>query len=362
MRRLSVIALVVLLPATVLGFGYLGIRGSGTLLSGITARSVALGGVRSLGLGEDASVLTNPAGLAGLPSTSVTVSIGPSIGNALLSDSLGEHDSNWLSLSTLYAGISVPVGTDLVMGAAIGKVSDFAFKFTHYTYEFGTSQTSLLTEIRKFDVSGGIYESVGGLSYGVTDWLDVGTSAGMRFGSVSYDSTFEDVEDPDNDTLITWSRDFSSFCWHGGLEVSVGSGAVGLSWASEDDDYPARAAVGGLLYANDAKAGAFGAEMELIDPGGRDATQVKLFGSTFLYDTFELMGSLSFSSPNYEGVDTGTSLGLSLGTGIYLGDLRLDGGFSWTSLARDSLFLVQGQPDQIKDSQAMISFGLTWNP
>ncbi|OPL19896.1 MAG: hypothetical protein AVO35_00070 [Candidatus Aegiribacteria sp. MLS_C] len=351
-----------LVPASSPGFGYLGVRGAGTLLPGVTARSVALGGTRSIGIDGDACVLTNPAGLSRLPVTSVTVSFGPSIGAAMLSDSLGKHDSNWLSMSTLYAGLSFPVGGDLVMGAALGKVSDFAFKYTHYTYDFEPGQTSFLSEIRKFETSGGMYETAGGLSYSAADWLSLGASAGMRFGSASYDSTYEDVENPDNDTLITWKRDFSSFCWHGGIEFPLGSGLLGLSWTSEDDDYPARAAIGGMLYANDQRTGVFGAELELVDPGGRDATEVRLFGSAFLYDSFEFMGSLNFGSPNYENVETGSRLGLSLGTGIHLGDFRLDGGLSWSSLGRDSIFLVPGQPDEIKDSQAMITFGLNWRP
>lgn len=362
MRKTAVLAIMLLLPAYSPGFGYLGIRGEGTLLPGVTARSVAFGGIRSMGIDGDACVLTNPAGLQRMPVTSVTVSLGPSIGTTMLSDSLGEHDSNWLSLSTLYAGLSVPVGRDLVLGAALGKVSDFSFRYTHYTYDFQAGQTSFLSEVRKFETSGGMYETVGGLSYGAADWLSLGASAGLRFGSASYDSTYEDVENPDNDTLITWNRDFGSFCWHGGVEVPLGSGLLGLSWASEDDDYPARAAVGGILYTNDRRTGTFGAEVELIDPGGRDGTEVRLFGSTFLYDSFEIMGSLNFGTPNYGNVETGSRLGLSLGTGIQMGDFRLDGGLSWSSLSRDSLFLVPGKPDEIKDSQAMITFGLNWRP
>ncbi len=360
MKTMIPVLFLVLLPAVSLGFGYLDLHGSGSPLPGFSARSVAFGGMRSMGLEDGSSVLTNPAGMCRAPGSVVTVSIGPGIGSAMVLDSLGESENNWLSLSTLFAGITVPVSPDLSVGAAVGKVTDFSFDYTHYTYEFGTG--SFLSEIRDLNVSGGMYESVGALSYTLTDWLNMGMSAGLRFGSASYDSSYTDKNNPENDTTLTWQRDFSGFCWHGGIELPFKSALIGLSWASEDDDYPARAAAGGLLYTDETRRGFVGAEVELGDPGGRNSMDIRLFGSTFLYETFEILGSLNFGSPNYENVETGTSLGLSLGAGVHLGRVELDAGFSWASLGRDSLSLVPGKPDELKDSQVLISFGFSWRP
>jgi hypothetical protein len=360
MKKLIPVLLLVLMPSVLLGFGYLDLQGSGSPLPGFTARSVALGGLRSMGLQDGSSVLTNPAGLAGNRGTTISISIGPGIGGATVLDSLGKSENNWLSLSTLFAGISLPLSPSLSIGAAVGKITDFSYDYTHYTYEFGIGQTGNLTEIHQLRVSGGMYESVGGLSYRMADWLDMGVSAGMRFGSASYDSSYTDKEDPDNDTTLTWQRDFSGFCWHGGIEIPLESAVIGFSWASEDDDYPARAAVGGRIYMDDEKKGAVGAEVEIGDPGDRNSTDIRLFGSAFLYEQLEIMGALRFGTPNYEQVDTENTLGVSLGTGVHLGSVELDAGFSWSSLGRDSLFLVPGQPDELKDSQILISFGFNW--
>lgn len=361
-RLIPILALLVLLPSSSPGFGYLSSAGAGTPLPGFTARSVASGGLRSLGLEDGSSILTNPAGMSGLTGPAITLSIGPGIGREFLLDSLGEHESNWLSLSTLFAGVSFPVNREFSAGAALAKVTDISYDFSHYLYDFQPGQTSYLSEIRELSITGSMYEAVGGISYSAARWLDLGLSAGMRFGSASYDSSFVDVNDHDNDTLVTWKRDFSSFCWHAGMELPLEFARIGLSWASEDDDYPARAAIGGLLYTDEARQGGIGAEVELGDPGGRNSTDVKFFGYGFLSPSLRVLGALTFGTPNYENVDTETRMALSLGTSLRLGKVELDTGFAWSSMTRGSYFLVPGEPEELKESFALISLGFTWRP
>ncbi len=361
MRKFSVISVLLLLPALATAFGYIETMGPGTPLPGFTARGLSLGGVRSMGIGDGSAMLTNPAGLSRTEGLTLTASIGPGIGSAIATDSLGQKEYNWLSFSSLFASIAVPVTDKLVLGTATGRVTDFSYDFTHYTYEFflGTLE---ITDIRDLHVSGGMYESVGAVSYRATDWLHLGASAGLRYGSANYDSTYTDNEDPDNDTTAVWKRDFNSFCWHGGLEIPLEAAIIGLSWASEDDDYPARAAVGGLLYTNESRRDAVGADVEIGDPGGTNSTVIRFFGEYYPSVKFQMRGALSFETPNYENLETGTSIGLSVGTGLTFGNIQLDSGVSWSSLGRDSLFLVEGNWDELKDSRALISFECSWRP
>ena len=359
MKKLfTFLCVLLLIPFAASGFGYLTLNGEGTLLPGVNARSVAFGGIRSLGLGDESAVLTNPAGLGRLKGTSVSISVGPGIGSALMLDSLGQHDANWLGLTTLYGGVSLPAG-DMTLGAAVAEISNFSYDLTHYTYEFGI-ELSGLKEIRKVKSTGGMYELVGGMSYPVLSGLTLGLSAGYRFGSARCDSTYKDVEEPDNDTLVTREKSFGSFCWHGGLEIPLETVIFGLSWASGDDDYPARAAAGASMYAGKNRDGTFGMELELEDPGDGNSTNTRIFGSAFLDDSFELMGCLSFGTVKYDKVETGPKMGLALGAGIHLGSAEIDGGFSWTAMSRDSISVSPGQPDELQDSMAMMSFGFSW--
>lgn len=364
MKNMMIIlsCILVLLPSSALCFGYLNSHTSGSPLPGFSARSTGLGGVRSIGLGDGSCLLTNPAGLHRTEGTLFSLSIGPGIGTEIIMDSLGKHNNNWITLGNLFAAMKFQLDPQLNAGIGFGKVSDFSYFGTHYTYDFQSGHEQDLSETRELTVHGGMYESVAGLSFSASDWINLGLSSGFRFGSVSYDSSYTDIEDHENDTLITWKRDFSEFCWHCGIEIPLNSALIGLSWASEGDAYDARAALGGLLYLDDNKRNAMGGEVEVGDPGGINSIYARIFGFGFPSSSFELRGSVNFAMPNYEEVESSMILGLSLGTGIYLGDVILDGGIAWYSCSRDSVFLGVGRPDDISDSQALISFGITWNP
>lgn len=354
--------ILILLPSSALCFGYLNCHTSGSPLPGFSARSTGLGGVRTIGLGDGSCMLTNPAGLQRTEGTLFSLSIAPGIGNETVSDSLGKHNNNWITLGNLFAAMKFQLDPRFNAGIALGKITDFSYFGTNYTYDFQHGHEHDISEIRELSVNGGMYESVAGLSFNASDWINLGLSAGFRFGSVSYDSTFTDIQIHENDTLISWKRDFSEFCWHCGIEIPLNSSLVGLSWASEGDAYDARLALGGLLYIDDEKNSAIGGEVELEDPGGNNSIYARVFGFDFPSSTFELRGSINFAMPNYEEVETSTILGLSLGTGIYLGDVILDGGIAWYSFSRDSVFLGVGRPYKISDSHALVSFGITWNP
>ena len=354
--------ILVLLASSALCFGYLNSHTSGSPLPGFSAHATGLGGVRSIGLGDGSSMLTNPAGLQRTEGTLFSLSIGPGIGTETISDSLGKHQNNWIAFANLFATMKFQLDPRLNAGIAFGKVSDFSYTGSHYTYDFQSGEEDYLTEIIDLSISGGMYESVAGLSFSASDWINLGLSAGFRFGGVNYDSTYTDVVAHENDTLITWKRDFSEFCWHCGIEIPLNSALIGFSWASEGDAYDARAALGGLLYLDDDKRSALGGEIELEDPGEKNSIYARVFGFTFPSNSFELRGAFNFAMPNYEETETSTIIGIALGSGIYLGDIILDGGLAWYSCGRDSVFLGVGQPDNISDSHALISFGVTWNP
>jgi len=349
--------LLIMLPAAATAFGYLDARGSGTAVAGYSARGVSLGGVRSIGLGDGSCTLTNPAGLVRLPGALLSVSIGPGIGNETVLDSLGQQDNNWISLSTLFAAATMGLGQDLTAGISLGRTTDFSYEGINYIYQFG--QSAQLEEIREMKVTGGFFESAAGLAYRPAPWLSLGASGGLRFGSVSYDSSFTDNDQPQNDTTVTWEREADGFTLHAGAEILLNSSVIGLSWASGDDNIDARGAAGALLYLDENRRGAMGAEVELMDPGDRNGTVFRIFGIVSPYESLDFRGCLNFSMPNYENLDTGTIMGFALGTGVYLNRVTLDGGLSWTSSSRDSIFIGTGVPDDISDSNVLISLGMT---
>lgn len=354
------LAAALVLASNSTAFGYLDIHTTGSSIPGLSARTLGFGGVRSMGLGDGSCLMTNPAGLGRLEGTRAGLAVGPEIGRDFMLDSLGQHETNWLSFSNLFAAVTFDPSERVGAGVAFAKVSDFTYQSSHYLFSFQPGQTSALRESRELNVAGGLYEAVGGLSYAPREWLALGASAGTRFGSASYDSTFRDYDEPQNDTTVTWKRDFSGFCWNAGLEIPLSSALLGLSWSSGGNDYRnSRLAAGGMLYFDSNRSGAFGCEIEVEDPGDRNATYVRFFGYGFTSDSFEIRGSLNFSDPQYEETETDVILGLSLGVGVHLRGLTLDGGVSWSSFGRDAGFIGPGTPEELKASRALVSFGTT---
>ncbi|MEN8209653.1 MAG: hypothetical protein ABFR50_10430, partial [Candidatus Fermentibacteria bacterium] len=180
-----------------------------------------------------------------------------------------------------------------------------------------------------------------------------------RFGEASYDSTFEDRVNPENDTTVAVSWDESEFCWHAGIMIPLNMTSVGISWASATDHYDARVAAGVLLYTGDSKQGALGAEAEIVDPGDANNLEGRFIGQFSPSNSLSFRGALFFSDRNEEIESQG--LGISLGAGLALGRITLNGGFSWSSVTRESFAFSGWDPIDIKVSQSLLSFGLNWN-
>ncbi len=360
-NRFLTILLLMMVSGTVFAFGYVDAHGNGSGIPGYNAVSLALGGARAIGFGDALSVLTNPADIYRIPGTSISMSIGPAVIREMVEDSLGKHDRTWMALGNLSAALKLQVSPEFAVAAGVARISDFSYDGIYYDYDQDPGPAyGQIIEVRELKVTGGLYESAAGLAWRPATWLNVGLSGGLRFGSVSFDSTFTDRRDPENDTLVSTSFEESDFCWHGGVVLPLGLSRLGLSYASASDHYDARIAGGALLYTNDSRQGAFGAEVEMIDPGDTNALLIRVLGQFTPSTNFTVRGSLFFGDRGDE-IDR-EELGIALGTGISFGKLTLNGGFSWSSVDREALAFGYEAPEDIKDSPSIVSVGLTWNP
>ncbi len=361
--RVVAISLAVALsaPSAVLAYGYADARGTGTGIPGISTVSMGFGGARAVGLGDAMSVMLNPADIYRIPGLSISFSAGFTVAGEQVEDTTGRYRSDWISPANLAAGLKLDLARSLAAAAAVGRVSDFSFDDVYYTFDLdpGPSFGEIIEE-RNLRVVGGLYESVGGLSWRASDWLTLGGSAGLRFGEVSYDSTFEDRREPENDAEVSWKREESALCWHAGTIVQLPLGRFGASWASETDMYPARAAFGGMLYTDDSRQASFGAEVELKDPSGDADFLARVLGQFSPSSSLAFRGSLLFGSAGGE-VES-EELGLGLGSTIGLGRVSLDVGFHWSSSTRETLAFGYEDYSQVKDTESMVSVGMTWNP
>ena len=364
MRNSTGMLLLMLLVSTVgsvSAFGYLDANGNGTGLPGYSALSVGFGGAKAVGFGDALSVLTNPADIYRIPGTSVSLSVGPGVIREMVEDSLGKHDRTWLTLGNLSGAVKFQVSPSLAVAAGVAAVSDFSYDGLHYTYDTDPGpEYGQITEERSLRVTGGLWESAAGFAWRPATWINVGLSAGLRFGTVSYDSTFKDRREPENDNEIKWTIDESEAAWHAGIAIPMNLARIGLCYTSGGEHYDASLAAGALLYTDDARQAAFGAEAEITDPGDTNALTVRILGQFLPSPNFAVRGCFFFMDRADE-VDR-EGLGLAVGTTIGLGKVSLNGGFSWSSVDRSALAFGYEAPEDIKDSASLVSFGVTWNP
>ncbi len=358
MRTVLVFTLVLFLsiPGITFAFGYADANGSGTSIPGYSAVSLGLGGVRAIGFGDALSIMTNPADIYRIPGTTFAISIGPAVLTESYEDSTGLHDYNWLSFSNLSAAMKFQMSPRVALGAGIARVSDFSFEGKYYI-RGGISGD--IIEMVELDSHGGLYESVGGISWHLNNWINIGFSGGLRFGEAHYDSTYEDRVPPVNDTTVTSSWNESQFCWHAGVIIPLSMSSLGVSWASATDHYDARVAAGAVLYTGDSKQGAIGLEAEIVDPGGLNNLEARIIGQVNSSNSLTFRGALSFIDRNEEIKSQG--VGLSVGTGIAFGRVTLNGAFAWSSITRESYTFSAENPADIKLSQSLLSVGLNWN-
>jgi hypothetical protein len=70
-------------------------------------------------------------------------------------------------------------------------------------------------------------------------------------------------------------------------------------------------------------------------------------------------GALSFQDVG--GDVPGQGFGISVGAGVALGRVTLNGAYSWSSLTREEVAYSAYTPSDIKVSRSLLSVGVNWN-
>jgi len=355
--RLTYLALALLLvPGVVMAYGYADALENGTALPGYNAVGISLGGARAVGFGDALSILTNPADIYRIPGTSMNVSVGPAVLKESFEDSTGYNYYNWLALSTLSAAVKTEISPRLSLGLGLARISDYSFDGTYYVSDgFAPG----ITKSYRVNSTGGLFEAAAGFSWRALRLLNLGLSAGIRFGEMNYDSVYSDRIDPSNDTTVSSSWREDQFAWHAGMMIPLGMTSIGISWGSATDHFHSRLAAGVLLYTGETRQAALGVEAELVDPGGDDDLEVRFLGRISPSASAVFRGAISYSDIRRELEAQG--LGLSFGSGISFGRFTIEGAFAWSSITRDSGSFSVHDPFNVDLSRSILSFGLNWN-
>ena len=352
--------LLLLFPGITFAFGYADAHGNGSPIPGLNAVSLGFGGVRAIGFGDALSILTNPAEIYRIPGTSLTMSVGPAVLTETVEDSTGRNSNNWIALGNLSAAMKFQPTSSFAIGAGIARITDSSFEgMYHVRDETPGPDYGDIIETLELNVTGGLFESAAGFSWRPMTWMNVGFSGGVRFGQADFDSTYLDRRDPENDTLVSWSWTENEFCWHAGIVIPLSLASLGVSWASPSEHYDGRIAAGAILYTGEMRQAAFGAEIEIVDPGDANALHARILGQFHPAGSLTFRGAITFSDRGDEIKRQG--IGLALGTGIAFGKLTLNAAYSWSSVDRDGIAFGYTEPEYIKNSSSILSAGLNWN-
>ncbi len=358
MRARSLLALVLALSVhAVSAFGYEDAIGQGTIIPGISARNLLMGGAIAIGYGDPTSVLLNPANLGRVASAGIEFNIGPGIATENIIDSLGRYTRSYIGLGPTSVAARMPAGRSMTLGAGIARVSDFSYDGLHYLAE-DPLIPGYITGEQRFNSSGGLWEAVAGCSYRVARWLTLGVSAGPRFGSADFEYEFVDRVG-DEDSTYSWDMEENALCVHAGATLPIGLNTVSASWISGSDDYPSRIAAGAILHSGGTAEGfSIGLEGEVRSPGDSSSVAGRLSARFSPNPGFIFGLGMSFLD---DGGESGSSTaGFNLGVSVSLGKAVLNGSFAFVNSKRsDVAFGFEGF-DEVEDRLGYFGLGLDW--
>lgn len=358
MKALASLALVLALsfrPSW--GYGYEDALDQGTIIAGITAGNLQMGGAVAIGYGQPSSVLLNPANLGRVSASGLEANIGPGIATESIEDSTGRHTRSYMGLGPASLAFRIPAGRSLSLGAGIARVSDLTYDGQHYIAD-DPLIPGYITGSETLESNGGLWEAVAGCSYRVARWLSIGVSAGPRFGSADFVYEFDDRVGED-DSTATWGWDESGVCVHAGATVPFGANSASLSWISGSDHYPSRIAGGAILYSGGTtEAFSIGLEGEIRDPGEANTFIGRVSARFSPNPGFVMGGGLFFSD---RGSDSSRSnLGIGFGVAISLGKAVLQGSFAFHNTSRQTVAFGYEGFDTVDDKLGYFGLGLDW--
>lgn len=349
---------ILLLPFTLFGYGYPASQETGSSLVGFDPITASVGGVSSLDVGGSL-LMSNPSGLALLRVARIQVGVGPVLSKESVETPYGKFNISSIALGSVGFTAAFPIGNALGTGIGVSRLSDFSYRGEFY--DFVIQGTDSVVIFEQQNNSGSVWEACAGLGATIVPGLNVGASAGYRFGSGT-DDYFRDTSIDTAFVIIeTWEE--NAMAYRAGLTAVASRLMVGATYTNGMEKYPPRVSLGAVLGDMNKWEPAIGAEVELQFPGDSTRFAGRLFGGTLISgnDLYARAAVFMFSS---QGSDTKEGTGLSMGISLKMAEkLFLDAALSWTSESRNgNVFGGYNPQSTVTDTNTGITAGITWKP
>jgi hypothetical protein len=353
----SVFMIMMVLPATIMAWGFHDSMWDGTPVNCVTSKQSAMGGVWAMPSSGAASVFLNPAELSMLDGFQIKLS------GAIVewrTGLFGENDFNRFDTGMGGAGtmaFGTPISDRIAVGAGITRVADFGFNGVCTEMELIGPGLYEIYAMEIMDAHGSLWEANLGFSVTIADWLMAGFSGGNRFGSGSWEVRYDVVDPsvPDDTTDADW--DESDFCFHGGLIMPFELATVGISGTNGTERYRSRIAFGLQRDFQVLNGSTLGLEFDMQsvdddpDYGGRIFAHFQEM-IPHVRSTYSLG---FFRAANHHH----TTPTLGTGARLDLDDVQIDVGVSWASRSRSGSVFPEPYVSRIDDAGTYYSLGLT---
>lgn len=352
-----VLAAILILPSSrAMGFGYLDAYRGGTPLSGTGTYSAGLGGSVSTYDHDAFALFLNPAGLSTLDDWSISAT-----GGGLNWLEVREYGISRMLRSDRAKSMrclagSIPIGTELTLGAGLASVADAAYSGARMCIDPYTG------EVRSQEVlyaSGVQWDAVAGISCDLPWGVSAGVSAGWRTGTISleyyrFDNFFGQI-----DSVMNRDIDVSEPAFRAGLMKVSGISTLGMSYSAGGDCLAPVVSGGFRFIAPHLQNTRVGFEADLSSPLARNDYAGRLMIEFPMTSTTTLLSGVSFA--DYPNV-CGSGMGFSLGGSQRIGMVDVQAALHWRNRRLDGLYIPNEDADRIEDTLTEFVMGVSLNP
>ena len=345
-----------IVSGTSFGYGFHDALTYGNSIDVISVRSAALVGIRVFGAEGATAVFLNPASLSNVNSFNMTASTSSLAWSEDIVDSSSVTHRARTGLGSLTGAVACRAGSNLVFGAGFARVSDHQYDGTHFLPDDPSHPGIDIVETLK--AKGGLWEALGGASWSFSDNFTAGISAGLRFGEVNYDYTYDEKFTPYIDSTHSWSWDLSEPCYHAGFILGNDEFGAGACYTSGTrDHYYSRISISGRARAEHINNTTIGFEGEVVDPFSSNFFNGKLSIETPIKSEVNIMAGVGF----IEGENMNrVGLAFSLGGNCRIDRVKLDFAMSYSGRSRRSSYFYKEYSDCVDDSWTHFCLGLQY--
>jgi hypothetical protein len=345
-------------PSVSMGYGFHDSQGYGDAVDAVSIRSAAMGGARVFGSRGAEAIFLNPASLDAIGKLNLSASgtileWTEEVVDSIDTESITRSDNG---LGGLTGAAAFRLNPEMVISLGCARVSDFQYKGTHFLPENPSHPG--VDIIETLVSKGGLWEALGGASWRLSDLVTTGVSAGLRFGTVSYEYSLDNKFTSGIDSTSSWSWDLSDFCYHGGITLGDELFSAGVCYTSGSPDrYYSRLAIAGRATAEHLGNTTVGFEGEIRSPFDENLFDGKLSIVAPIRDRVDLMAGVGFrDAVSMHRVGTIFSVG-----GSYTADrLRLDFAIYTNSRSRRSTSFPNEYSSHVDDSWTNFCLGLQY--